>query len=66
MRKLTTSAVQTRVVYLPRTPAGRALLRETLITINDPETRAYVANLFDWDGGAVELAALDLDRREIG
>ena len=42
-----------RVLRLPRTPAGRALLRETLVTIKDADIRAYVMDLFDWDESAI-------------
>lgn len=41
------------IVRLPRTPAGRALLRDAVRTIRSADTRVYVANLFDWDESAI-------------
>jgi hypothetical protein len=46
------------IIQLPRTPAGRDLLREVLRSIRSAETRLSVASEFDWDASAEE------DRRQ--
>jgi hypothetical protein len=55
------------IISLPRTAAGRALLRETLRGIKSAETRLFVAVEFDWDESAIEMEQLGLNpepRRE--
>lgn len=51
------------VIPYPKTPAGRALLKDVLRGLENP---TYVATLFDWDGGAEEMAAMEKEnRREV-
>lgn len=43
-----------RILRLPSTPAGRALLCDVLATIRSADTRMFVVEEFDWDESAIE------------
>ncbi len=43
-----------RILRLPTTPGGRALLRDVIRSIKSADTRQFVTEAFDWDESAVE------------
>jgi hypothetical protein len=49
-----------QIISLPRTPAGRELLRDALRDIEAQDIREFVATAFDWDASAVEMKQLGL------
>lgn len=48
------------VIPLPRTPAGRAELRDALKLSSNADFRVYLATEFDWDESAVEMVRMGL------